>query len=181
MSNKSQAKGSGNLLTALFVILVVGGGGWAGYRMLAPEPELAEVSPAPSPAPSPTPYAAPSSAAFSAPTPEAIAQGGELFQNNCAPCHGAKGVGENQSALRGGDKPGGGYWAPALNGNAHTWHHSPDMIFRLVKEGSPTRDSPMRGWKGRMSDEEMRSVLAYVQSLWPERILARYRQAFPNG
>jgi mono/diheme cytochrome c family protein len=55
------------------------------------------------------------------------------------------------------------------------------VLFRIVKEGSPAQDSPMRGWKGRMSDEEIRSVLAYVRTLWPEGILARYRQGFPNG
>ena len=154
---KGKIKRSHNLLTALLAVAVLGAGGWIGYSRWVPEPDPLELP------------------------PEAVARGEGLFQKNCAVCHGVKGVAENPAEIRGGAKPGGGYWAPALNGTAHVWHHAPDVLFRIVKEGSPVPDSPMRGWNGRMNDEEIRSVLAYLRSLWPETVRARYRRAFADG
>lgn len=107
-----------------------------------------------------------------------IAKGSILFEKNCAVCHGNEGVGENPQFVKGGQKPGGSYWAPAVNGKAHTWHHPPDALFRIIKEGSPASDSPMRGWEGRLNDTEIHALLAYIQSLWPEPLRNRYEEAF---
>lgn len=106
--------------------------------------------------------------------PDTLAMGERLYRQNCATCHGGDAQGENPFSPGGGRKPGGGYIAPALNGSAHTWHHPPEALYRMVSEGSPVQDSPMRGWEGRMSDEEINSVLSYVRSLWPEGIRRRY-------
>lgn len=112
--------------------------------------------------------------------PALISRGAELFALNCATCHGTAAIGENAAAVKGGSKPGGGYWAPALNGTAHAWHHPPDGLFQVIKEGSPARDSSMRGWKGSMSDREIHGVIAYMQSLWPEALRKKYHAAFSN-
>lgn len=106
-----------------------------------------------------------------------IARGESLFSRNCASCHGNKAVGESPRNAKGGAKPGGGYWAPALNGTAHAWHHPPDGLFRIIEQGSPAADSSMVGWGGRMSGEEIHAVLAYLQSLWPEELRLRYERA----
>ncbi len=110
--------------------------------------------------------------------PRRIAAGEALYARNCASCHGERAIGENQAHIKGGTRPGGGYWAPALNGSAHAWHHPPEGLFQIVKEGSPAADSPMRGWGGRMSDIEIHAVLAYLQSLWPQALRERYEKAF---
>ncbi len=110
--------------------------------------------------------------------PELIALGKGLFATNCAVCHGPGAVGENLQSVRGGRKPGGGYWAPALNGTAHAWHHPPDGLFQVIKEGSPAADSPMRGWEDRLSDREIHGLIAYQLSLWPEPLRLRYDKAF---
>jgi mono/diheme cytochrome c family protein len=55
------------------------------------------------------------------------------------------------------------------------------MLFKLVKDGSPAPDSPMKGWAGKMSDPEIAAVLAYIQSLWPERLRQRYRAMHDQG
>jgi mono/diheme cytochrome c family protein len=106
-----------------------------------------------------------------------IASGETLFAQNCAACHGDKAAGENSRFLKGGEKPGGSYWAPALNGSAHTWHHPPDALFRIIKDGSPASNSPMRGWGDRLKDPDIHSLLAYLQSLWPDPLRRRYEQA----
>ncbi len=110
--------------------------------------------------------------------PAVIAEGGMLYARHCAVCHGAAAAGEDPRHRKGGLKPAGGYWAPALDGSAHAWHHPPDGLFRMVKDGSPAKDSPMRGWREQMSDAEIHAVLAYVQSLWPEDLRLRYERAF---
>lgn len=112
----------------------------------------------------------------------ALSKRGEtLFAQNCAACHGDKAAGENPRFLKGGAKPGGSYWAPALDGTAHAWHHSPDALFRIIKDGSPARNSPMRGWGDRLDDQDIHSLLAYLQSLWPDPLRSRYEQAFMSN
>ena len=108
-----------------------------------------------------------------------VAMGEGLYATNCQACHGPQAKGESPFNIMGGRKLNGDYWAPALNGTAHAWHHPPDMLFSIVKKGSPAPDSRMRGWQGRMTDEEIHSVLAYVKSLWPEELRFRYDKA--NG
>ena len=110
--------------------------------------------------------------------PQMIARGRELFNANCSTCHRAQAEGENPAGVFYGKKPDGSYWVPALNGTAHTWHHSPDGLFQQIKRGSSQLGSPMRGWKGRLSDREIHAVIAYFQSLWPEDLRQRYRQTF---
>jgi mono/diheme cytochrome c family protein len=78
----------------------------------------------------------------------------------------------------GGARPEGGYLAPALNGTAHAWHHAPDVLFRIVRDGSPAADSSMKGWAGRLGDGEIEAVLAHLRALWPEPIRERYRAMF---
>ncbi len=107
-----------------------------------------------------------------------VVEGKALFQKNCAVCHGVEAVGENTAYRNGGEKPEGGYYAPALNGTAHAWHHPPDMLFRIVKKGSPAKGSPMVGFQGRMNDGEIEAVLAYLRSIWPEKISTRYAASF---
>ena len=108
--------------------------------------------------------------------PAVIAQGETLYVTHCQVCHGVKAVGQDVNQRMGGQRADGTYIAPALDGSAHAWHHPEAMLFKIIKEGSPAADSPMKGWAGRMSDKEIRAVIAYFQSLWPQELLARYRK-----
>ena len=105
---------------------------------------------------------------------EVVAQGKAIFDVNCAVCHGAAAKGQDVFRLGGGVRADGSRIAPALNGTAHAWHHPPAELFRHIKTGSPLPDSAMLGWEGRMNDEEIVAVIAYIQSLWPARIRAGY-------
>ncbi len=110
----------------------------------------------------------------SPPTPAQITEGKELFNQNCASCHGEGAVGEDPRSPKGGVKDNGVYLAPALNGTGHMWHHPNSMLFNTVKHGSVARDSPMRGFEGRLTDEEIVSVIQYLKSLWPQEIQLRH-------
>lgn len=116
------------------------------------------------------------------PPPEALAAQGEaLYTQHCATCHGPRAQGQVPGQPNGGRRADGTYLAPALNGTAHAWHHPPGQLVAYVKQGSPAPDSPMRGWAGKLSDEEVGAVLAYLQSLWPEPLRVRYRRMHGAG
>ncbi|MCH8077160.1 MAG: cytochrome c [SAR324 cluster bacterium] len=108
-------------------------------------------------------------------TPEQIARGKALFSTNCAICHGPQARGQDPLNPRGGKTSAGAYLAPALNGTGHAWHHPADALFATIKNGSVASDSPMRGFDGRLGDEEIRNILGYLFSLWPPNVQARYR------
>lgn len=112
--------------------------------------------------------------------PELIALGARLFDRNCSPCHGKEAVGEDPAKTGGGWKEGVGQIAPALNGAGHAWHHPPGYFFQMIHNGTSLPDSRMISWQGRMSEYEILAVIAYFQSLWPERIRKGYlhRYAF---
>ena len=110
--------------------------------------------------------------------PAVIAQGERLFVQNCAVCHGQQAEGENTEIPMGGTKQSGGYLAPALNGTGHAWHHPPDMLFQIIRDGSAAENSVMVGWTGRMTDAEIHTVVAYLRSLWPPEIKGGYNRRY---
>lgn len=96
-----------------------------------------------------------------------VEQGKILFASHCSTCHGVAGVGDANWRQK--DKD--GFWpAPPLNGSAHTWHHTQQWLFDKIKNGGPAGQSKMPAWKHKLSDAEILSILAYIQSLWPEPI-----------
>jgi len=116
-------------------------------------------------------YYSNSSDLLSAPaTMASIDNGKKIFNRNCVVCHGENGKGENATKIGGGKKSNGSQWAPALNGNAHSWHHKDRELFNTIKFGSSISESPMRGFEGKLADAEIVSVLHYVKSLWPMEI-----------
>lgn len=115
-----------------------------------------------------------------------IARGERIYAEACAACHGANLEGAPDWRTPG---PGGRYPAPPHDETGHTWHHGDDLLFRLVKEGTAAvvgdgYESDMPGFGDVYSDAEIRDVLAYIKSTWPdqqraiqEQITARDRAA----
>jgi mono/diheme cytochrome c family protein len=65
--------------------------------------------------------------------------------------------------------------APPHDASGHTWHHPDEALFRVTKEGSAAvagggYESDMPGFGDVMTDAEIRAVLAFIKSNWPERI-----------
>ena len=101
----------------------------------------------------------------------AIETGRALYAAHCASCHGTQLEGQPdwRTPLPSGRLP-----APPHDANGHTWHHSDDLLFRIVKEGTASvvggeYESDMPGFEDVLSDAEIRAVLAYLKSAWPER------------
>lgn len=104
-------------------------------------------------------------------SPEAIAFGETLYSQNCATCHGAglEGQPNWQQLLPSGRLP-----APPHDGTGHTWHHPDQVLFEIVQKGTAAvvgggYESNMPGFEGVLTDEEIRAVLAFIKSRWPER------------
>lgn len=100
-----------------------------------------------------------------------IAHGRQLYAEYCAVCHGAnlEGQPDWKKPLPSGRMP-----APPHDASGHTWHHPDGVLFRITKEGPAAvvgngYESDMPGFGNVMSDEEIRAVLAFVKSTWPER------------
>ncbi len=103
-----------------------------------------------------------------------IDQGQALFAENCAVCHGDKA----QGAVKEWHKPdaSGKYPPPPLNGTAHTWHHSIGALGRTIRNGTLQIGGSMPPWGGRLSDDQIFSIIMYISSLWPEEVYQAWMQ-----
>jgi mono/diheme cytochrome c family protein len=64
--------------------------------------------------------------------------------------------------------------APPHDASGHTWHHPDGVLFRITKEGPAAvvgggYESDMPGFGDILGDEDIRAVLAFIKSTWPER------------
>lgn len=110
-------------------------------------------------------------ASTAAASEKVIVQGQQVYADQCAVCHGAELEGQPdwRSPLPSGRLP-----APPHDASGHTWHHSDEALFRIVKEGTAAivgggYESDMPGFGDVLSEAEIRAALAYIKSTWPER------------
>jgi mono/diheme cytochrome c family protein len=101
----------------------------------------------------------------------AIARGETLYAERCATCHGARLEGQPdwKSPLPSGRLP-----APPHDSSGHTWHHPDGVLFRVTKEGAAAvvsggYESDMPGFGAILGDKDIRAILAFIKSTWPER------------
>ncbi len=111
------------------------------------------------------------------PDADPVARGRAVYAAWCAECHGARLEGQPDWRSR---KPDGRLPAPPHDASGHTWHHSDADLFTIIKQGvgafaPPGYESDMPAFGGVLSDAEIRAVLAFIRSSWPEDI--RRRQA----
>jgi protein-disulfide isomerase/mono/diheme cytochrome c family protein len=100
-----------------------------------------------------------------------VDQGASLFKQNCASCHGQNG--EATANWKEVDANG-NYSPPPLNGTAHAWHHSKDLLKRTILEGGAKIGGVMPGFKGRLSEGEIDAVISYFQSKWPDQVYSNW-------
>nr|WP_306264128.1 cytochrome c [Pararhizobium sp. IMCC3301] len=99
-----------------------------------------------------------------------IANGQRLYAESCASCHGTNLEGQSnwKRRLDNGRMP-----APPHDETGHTWHHADGGLFTVTKLGVsavvPDYESDMPAFEGVLADEEIRAVLAFIKSRWPEQ------------
>ena len=103
--------------------------------------------------------------------PDLVAQGGEIFQQYCAPCHGKNGEGNPEWRKRGAD---GLFPPPPLNGTGHAWHHPMAFLQNRIKNGSAASGGNMPAWGSKLNEKEIDAVIAWFQSQWPDQLYAAW-------
>jgi mono/diheme cytochrome c family protein len=103
-----------------------------------------------------------------------VSRGETIYAQYCAACHGAKLEGQPDWRNR---LPNGRLPAPPHDVSGHTWHHPDIILFDIVKHGlvpgktaPPGHESDMPAYGNILSDEEIKAVLAYIKSTWPQEI-----------
>jgi mono/diheme cytochrome c family protein len=115
-----------------------------------------------------------------------LAQGQAVYIDHCAACHGASLEGQPDWHM---PLPSGRLPAPPHDASGHTWHHPDAILLRIIREGTGAvvgggYESDMPGFADVLSEDEIRSVLAYIQSSWPERersLQERATEAYEAG
>jgi len=98
-----------------------------------------------------------------------VALGAKVYAQQCAACHGAKLEGQPDWRKR---LPNGRLPAPPHDESGHTWHHPDYVLFAVTKNGPvppyapQDYESDMPAFAGKLSDEEIWAVLAYLKSHW---------------
>lgn len=102
-----------------------------------------------------------------------VARGESLYKKHCLKCHGEEGKGRVLDWLiRDAD----GHLPPSpLNDTARTSHHPTAVLIEIIRDGSPAGQGKMPAWKGKLSEQEMQDVLAYIKSLWSEPVYPLWR------
>ena len=98
----------------------------------------------------------------------AVARGAVVYRANCAVCHGARLQGQPGWKVIGAD---GSLRAPPQDDTGHTWMHSDADLFTFVKYGEaaylpPGIVSSMPVFAGKLTDEQIEDVLAFIKSHW---------------
>ena len=100
-----------------------------------------------------------------APDPMAVKRGSDLYSRHCISCHQKDGVGEmipwgirNPNYLA----------AMPLNESSHAWHHGDKQLIQMIQRGNQR----MPPFSGVLTVSEIGDIVAYMKSLWSERIVA---------
>ncbi|MDH5446207.1 MAG: cytochrome c [Gammaproteobacteria bacterium] len=100
-------------------------------------------------------------------------RGGALFQKHCAVCHGKNAEGAPNWQKR--DKDG-KFPAPALNGSAHAWHHPTKVLIDVIQNGTQRIGGNMPPWKDKLTESQIRDIIAWFQSKWSDEIYAAWHR-----
>ncbi|MEP6617882.1 MAG: cytochrome c/FTR1 family iron permease [bacterium] len=86
-----------------------------------------------------------------------MAEGRAIYQQTCAACHGATGLGDGPNGAALNPKP------PAIGTVALMRDKSPALMYRIVSVG--IAGTPMAGFAGAMTSEQRWNVVAYVNAM----------------
>lgn len=99
--------------------------------------------------------------------PVQVRQGRQLYLRSCTVCHGINA--EGSPDWRQADAQG-RYPAPPLNGSGHAWHHPMSVLMDTIRHGTLRLGGRMPPWKDRLSDEQIRAIILWLQTQWPDEL-----------
>ena len=86
-----------------------------------------------------------------------VARGRPVYETECASCHGDATV---RPPLK---------TAPTHQADGHTWHHPDRLLVQWILDGVPLA-TVMPKFRDKLSEDEVRAVLAYIKTFWPEAV-----------
>ncbi|MCD8505182.1 MAG: cytochrome c [Burkholderiaceae bacterium] len=111
---------------------------------------------------------------------QARLEGKRLYDTYCASCHGIslQGQANWRQRMDNGRLP-----APPHDFSGHTWHHPDIQLIEMIKIGFVGGVNAPKGYQSDMpafgsvlSDEQIRLVLGYIKSAWPDDALEAQRE-----
>lgn len=106
--------------------------------------------------------------------PAQLARGRVVYEERCAVCHGRQLEGQPDWRMR---LPNGRMPAPPHDDTGHTWHHADEVLIAIIRNGLVPPHAPA-GYESDMpefgpvlSDEDIRAVLAYIESHWSDDVV----------
>jgi mono/diheme cytochrome c family protein len=102
---------------------------------------------------------------------EQLQHGHDLFLTHCASCHGQRAEGAANWQQR---DASGAFPPPPLNGTGHAWHHPQRVLEDTIKNGTVRLGGKMPAWKEKLSDQQIRTILLWLQSQWPDELYAAW-------
>jgi mono/diheme cytochrome c family protein len=97
-----------------------------------------------------------------------IARGQAAYAQHCMSCHGVEGKGSRGDwRIRDAD---GRFPPPPLDDSAHAWHHPTADLLEMIRDRSPAGQGNMPAWNGKLSEQAMQDVVAYIKSLWSDPV-----------
>ena len=99
--------------------------------------------------------------------PENVTNGHKVYLENCAVCHKPDASGTENWSKK---DASGRYPPPPLNGTAHTWHHSMKVLAQAIKYGGVPHGGWMPAFENKLSKQEIKDVLAWIQSNWSDEV-----------
>lgn len=107
-----------------------------------------------------------------------IKRGESVYVANCAGCHGSNGQATPEWRKPGAD---GKYPPPPLDGSAHAWHHSTEVLKKTILKGTPPDIGSMPAWEGKLTELQVDDVIVWIKSLWPDEIYDIWYKNFESN
>ena len=108
-----------------------------------------------------------------------VSGGTKIYVEHCAACHGSKLEGQPNWREK---LPNGRIPAPPHDESGHTWHHTDEVLFGITKQGlvpgkyaPPGYQSDMPAFGDKLSDDDIWSVLSFIESHWKTKELLEAR------
>ena len=107
--------------------------------------------------------------------PNEIALGQDVYDKNCAECHGVNLEGEKNWQQQNEDNS---FRSPPHDASGHTWHHGDVILIESIALGGARLPdniggtSNMPAFGDTLTEVEITAVLTFIKSTWPEDIRA---------
>lgn len=97
------------------------------------------------------------------PSDALVDRGEELYQANCASCHGSDLAGAPNWRTPNED---GSFPPPPQDSSGHTWHHPDQVLIGIIRDGSAFPESRMPAFGDQLSDDDIKAILEFIKTSW---------------